>query len=174
MATKLLLREDVEALGRSGDLVKVKPGYARNFLIPQGKAYVADKRSLRLQAKLQEERAKRAIVDKKEAEEHAVMLDALVLTSTVKVDQEGHMYGSVSANDMAQLIEEAARVKLEKRAVQLKHPIRALGEHKVVVRLKEGIKATVTLHIEAEEGSIIKDAKQLKAAKEAQAASQEQ
>lgn len=159
MATKLLLKEDVEALGRSGDLVKVREGYARNFLIPQGKAYVADSRSLRLQAKLQEERAKRAIVDKKEAEEQAVTLDALVLTTVVKVDQEGHMYGSVSANDIHQLIEEAARVKLEKRAVQLKHGLRTLGEHKVPVKLKEGVKATVTVNIEAEEGSIVKDAK---------------
>lgn len=152
MATKLLLKEDVEALGRSGDVVRVKPGYARNFLIPEGKAYIADARSLRLQAKLQEERAKRAIVDKKEAEEQSVALNVMVLTSIVKVDQEGHMYGSVSANDIAQLIEEAGRIKLEKRAVQLKQPIRALGEHKVAVRLKEGVKATITLIVQSEEG----------------------
>lgn len=156
MATKLLLIEDVEALGRSGDVVKVKPGYARNCLIPQGKAYVADKRSLRLQARLQEERQKRAIVDRKEAEEQALALDALSLKTIVKVDQEGHMYGSVSAQDIAALIEEATKLLLEKRAVHLRQPLRELGEHKVVVKLKEGVKATVTLTIEAEEGSIIK------------------
>lgn len=162
MATKLLLLEDVDALGRSGDVVKVKPGYARNFLIPQGLAHVADSRSLRLQAQLQEERRKRAVVDKKEADEQAVVLDALVLTSIVKVDQEGHMYGSVSAADLADLIEGACSVRLEKRAVQLRQPIRELGEHKVAVKLKEGVKATVTLHVEAEEGSIIKEKKEEK------------
>lgn len=155
MATKLLLKEDVEALGRSGDIVKVKPGYARNYLIPQGLAYIADKRSLRLQARLQEERRKRALVDQKEAEEHAVVLNALVVKTIVKVDQEGHMYGSVSAADVAELVEEASKIQLEKRAIQLKQGIRELGEHKVPVRLNEGVKAVLTLIIEAEEGSIL-------------------
>lgn len=162
MATKLLLLEDVDALGRSGDVVKVKPGYARNFLIPQGLAHVADSRSLRLQAQLQEERRKRAVVDKKEADEQAVVLDALVLTSIVKVDQEGHMYGSVSAADLAGLIEGACGVKLEKRAVQLRQPVRELGDHRIAIKLKEGVKATVTLKVEAEEGSIIKEKKEEK------------
>lgn len=162
MATKLLLLEDVDALGRSGDVVKVKPGYARNFLIPQGLAHVADNRSLRLQAQLQEERRKRAVVDKKEADEQAVVLDALVLTSIVKVDQEGHMYGSVSAADLAGLIEGACGVKLEKRAVQLRQPVRELGDHRIAIKLKEGVKATVTLKVEAEEGSIIKEKKEEK------------
>lgn len=68
MRNQLLLLEDVEDLGRSGDLVSVKPGFARNFLIPQKKAVVAEKYTLRLQAKLKEQRAKQAESDRQEAE----------------------------------------------------------------------------------------------------------
>lgn len=163
MANKLLLLEDVEGLGRSGDVVKVRPGYARNFLLPQGLAYVADKRALRMQARLQEERRKRAIVDKKESEEQAAVLDALSLTTIVKVDQEGHMYGSVSAGDIVHLIQEASQIEVKKSAIVLKHPIRELGEYKVPLKLKEGVKATISLKVEAEEGSIKLTAPEAKA-----------
>ena len=71
MANKLLLLGDVDSLGRSGEIVSVRPGYARNFLIPQGLAVVADARTLRMQAKLKEERLKRAESEKKESEEIA-------------------------------------------------------------------------------------------------------
>ena len=155
MANKLLLLEDIDGLGRSGDIVKVKPGYARNFLLPKGLAYIADKRALRMQARLQEERRKRAVVDQKESEEQAKVLDALSLTAVVKVDQEGHMYGSVSAVDIASLIQEASTIEIKKSAVILKHPIRELGDYKIALKLKEGVKATVSLKVEAEEGAVI-------------------
>src|SRR5689334_17894347 len=99
MANKLLLMKDVEELGRSGDVVSVKPGYARNYLLPQGFAVLADKKALKMQARLQEERRKKAVEDKKEAEELAQAIDGVTLTTIVKVDHEGHMYGSVSAHD---------------------------------------------------------------------------
>ncbi|HSX11933.1 MAG TPA: 50S ribosomal protein L9, partial [Rhabdochlamydiaceae bacterium] len=86
MKNQLLLVEDVDDLGRSGDVVSVKPGFARNFLIPQKKAVVATKGTLRMQERLKEERAQKAIVDKKEAEEFAARIEGMVLTTTVKVD----------------------------------------------------------------------------------------
>src|SRR5262245_8691147 len=98
MATKLLLIEDVEDLGRSGDVVSVKPGYARNFLLPRGHAVRADQHALRMQTRLQEERQKRAILEKQEAEKTAAALEGVTLSTIVKVDHEGHMYGSVSAH----------------------------------------------------------------------------
>lgn len=152
MATKLLLIEDVEALGRSGDIVNVKPGYARNFLMPQGYAVVADKNALRRQARLQEERQKRAIVDKQEADKIAASLENVTLTTIVKVDHEGHMYGSVSAHDVANLLLEQAKVEIEKRAVALKHPIKETGVHAITIKLKEGVTTQVTLKIVPEEG----------------------
>ncbi len=152
MSNQLLLLEDVEDLGRSGDLVKVKPGYARNFLLPQKKAVVADTFTLRLQVKLQEERLKQAAADKVESESLAKRLDGLVLSIEVKVDPDGHMYGSVAAHDIVSLCEKE-NIKLEKRHVVLPHPIKTLGAHPVTFKLKEGIPAKITLHV-IKEGTV--------------------
>ncbi len=154
MATKLLLIQDVDDLGRSGDIVSVKPGYARNYLLPQGFAYIADKRTLRIQARLQQERAIQAAEDRKQAEAQAGQLEGVSLTAVVKVDHEGHMYGSVSAQDVMKLLAEQAKIEVDKRAVQLKHPIKQLGIHKVSLRLKEGVEAVVTLKVMTEDGRI--------------------
>lgn len=150
MANKLLLIEDVESLGRSGDIVGVKPGYARNFLIPQGLAVVANKQALRMQARLQEERKKKAIVDRKDSEELSAKLEGQNLTTIVKVDQEGHMYGSVSTSDVADLLQQQMSIVLEKRDIQLKHAIKTTGIHTIHVKLKEGVTASFTLTVEPE------------------------
>lgn len=152
MAAKLLLIEDVEDLGRSGDIVSVKPGFARNFLLPRGFAVVADKGALRMQARLQEEREKQAALDKAEAEKAAEQIAVVTLSTIVKVDQDGHMYGSVSAHDVADLMQSQANITVEKRSIVLKHPIKVLGVHKINVKLKEGVVATVTLKVMSEEG----------------------
>lgn len=155
MANKLLLIEDVEALGRSGDIVGVKPGYARNFLLPQGLAIIADKRALRMQTRLQEERKKRAVVDRKESEDLAAKLEGQNITTTVKVDHEGHMYGSVSAADIADLLGQQMSLTLEKRAIQLKHPIKETGVHTIQAKLKEDIQTTFTLTVEPEAKGVL-------------------
>lgn len=151
MATQVLLIEDVEDLGHKGELVNVRPGYFRNFLSPQGLAVTATARELRNQAKLQEERRQRAIVDKKESDEIAARIEGITVTATVKVDQEGHMYGSVTTADLVPLIFEVAKVQLDKKSIQLKHAIKEIGEHSVQVKLKEGVKATFQVKVEAAE-----------------------
>lgn len=151
MATKLLLINDVDDLGRSGDLVSVRPGFARNFLLPQGFAVVADKATLRMQARLQEERRKKAIVDKQEAEKTAAALEGVTVSTIVKVDHEGHMYGSVSALDIAHLLKEQTQIALEKRHIGIKHPIKETGVHEIAIKLNEGITAQVTLKVIPEE-----------------------
>ncbi|MEI8365313.1 MAG: 50S ribosomal protein L9 [Parachlamydiaceae bacterium] len=147
MANSLLLIEDVEDLGRSGDLVKVRPGFARNFLLPRGLAVVASKSALRMQVRLKEEREKKAAVDKQEAEKFASEIDGVTLTTVVKVDHAGHMYGSVNAHDIAELLLATANITVEKRAISLKHPIKETGTHKITVKLNEGVTATVVLNI---------------------------
>lgn len=149
MRNQLLLLEDVEDLGRSGDLVTVKPGFARNFLVPQKKAVVAEKYTLRLQAKLQEQRAQRAESDRQEAEGQAQQIEGKVLMIEVKVDPDGHMYGSVAAVDIVRLFE-VEGIKLEKRNVVLAAPIKTLGEHSISLKLKEGVPARVTLKVVCE------------------------
>lgn len=154
MPTKLLLIQDVDNLGRSGDIVIAKPGYARNYLVPQGFAVVADKRAIRMQTRLQEERAKQAIVDRADAEKTAEQLTGMTLTIVVKVDQEGHMYGSVSISDIIHKIEEEKGITLEKKFVLLKHPIKEIGDHEVALRLKEGVTSRITVKVVAEEAAV--------------------
>src|SRR5262249_8551997 len=139
----------VEDLGRSGDLVKVKPGYARNFLLPQKKAVVADKFTLRMRAKLMEERAQRAEVDRAEAEAQAKKIEGMALTIEVKVDPDGHMYGSVAAGDIARLFEREG-IQLERRNIVLPQPIKQLGTHRIALKLKEGVPAHISLNVTCE------------------------
>lgn len=155
MTNKFLLIHDVEHVGRSGDIISVRPGYARNFLIPQGFAVIADKRALQMQARLQEERAKKAAAEKAESEAIKARLEGVQLESVVKVDHEGNMYGSVNAQDIQHMIEKATGIHLEKKAIQLKHAIKQTGEHKIHLRLKEGVEVdTLVLKISAEETSV--------------------
>jgi large subunit ribosomal protein L9 len=153
MATLLLLIEDVEDLGRSGDVVKVKPGFARNFLLPRGLAVSADKNALRMQERLKEERKKKAAEDKIEAESLGKEIEVITLTAIVKVDQDGHMYGSVSALDIVHLLKDQKNIELDKRSVILKHPIKTTGAHKIDLKLKEGITSSLSLNVMSEEGT---------------------
>jgi large subunit ribosomal protein L9 len=149
MRNQLLLLEDVDDLGRSGDIVSVKPGYSRNFLLPQKKAVVADKFTLRLQARLQEERSKLAEVDRAESEGLAKKIEGMVLEVRVKVDPDGNMYGSVSQTDIMHLFENMG-IKLERRNILLLHPIKALGVQTINLKLKEGVPTHFTLKVISE------------------------
>ena len=144
---KLLLLEDVDGLGRKGDLVSgAKPGFIRNFLLPKKVAVFADKRTIRMQERLKEERAKQAVVDKKGSEELASKINDQVFSIDVKVDLDGHMYGSVSAADIVKLLEGHA-IAVERKNVILPLPIKKLGVHSIALRLKEGVPATFTLNV---------------------------
>lgn len=150
MSYQLLLLKDVYKLGRKGDIVRVKPGFARNFLLPQQQAVLADKRTLRLREKLQQERAKQAEQDRKEAEELSRIITGKVLETAVKVDHEGHMYGSVTGTDIVNVVHEQLGMQLEKNYVQLEKPIKKTGVHSIALRLKEGVQATFTLNVVSE------------------------
>jgi large subunit ribosomal protein L9 len=142
----ILLIEDVEHLGRSGDLVAVRPGFARNYLVPQLKGVRATKATLRMQARLQEERAAKAAQDLAESQDLAKRLELVELKTEVKIDPEGNMYGSVTAHDIVQLLADKG-VQIEKRNVHLAHAIKELGIHHVPLKLKEGVDSQVLLKI---------------------------
>jgi large subunit ribosomal protein L9 len=146
MKQQLLLLEDVEALGRKGEIVSAKPGYVRNFLLPQGFAVVASTNTLRKQERLRAERAKQAVVDLKESEELASKISQVTLEIKVKVDPEGHMYGSVNAADIAALFQ-AQGLPVEKRYIQVTRPIKETGIQKFNLKLKEGVMVAVQLNI---------------------------
>lgn len=166
MKQQLLLIKDVDSLGRSGDVVSVKPGYARNFLLPGKMAIVAQKHTLRMQEKLKEERAKIAAVDKKDAEELAKRIDGMNLTIEVKVDPEANMYGSVASSDIAALFEKEG-FAVDKKFVQLQKPIRELGTYTIALKLKEGVPASFHLKVLGEGGIEKKKPKEPEAAPKA-------
>jgi len=142
----LLLINDVEHLGRSGDVVRVRPGYARNYLIPKSLGVVASKQTLKMQEKLKAERAARAQLEREEAEAIAKQVKLIELFTEVKVDPEGHMYGSVSPIDVARMLQDKG-VTVEKRNIALAHPIKELGIHHIPLKLNEGVSAEVLLKI---------------------------
>ncbi len=147
MKNQVLLIEDVDSLGRSGDIVTVKPGYARNFLLPQKKAVVAQKHLVRLQERLREERSKKAAEDKKTSESLAKQLEGKTLKTQVKIDSEGHMYGSVAVTDVIKLMSEQLSINIEKRHVIMPRPFKKLGEYEVELKLNEGVPAKVKIEI---------------------------
>lgn len=153
MKQQLLLLDDVDGLGRSGDVVTAKPGFIRNFLLPQKKAVIADKQTIKMQARLKEEREKRAAVDRKESEGMAAKLASVVISTEVKIDPEGKMYGSVTTLDISRLLQDKG-YQIERKQVLLPQPIKNLGTHTINLRLKEGVPATFTLEVTPEGGPL--------------------
>jgi large subunit ribosomal protein L9 len=150
MKQQYLLIDDVEDVGRSGEIITAKPGFARNYLFPQQKAVLASPHTLRMQAKLQEERSKKADVDRKEAEALAAKLEGTLLKITVKVDPEGNMYGSVGPTDIIQLFDKEG-IKVERRNIGLLKAIKEVGVHQMTLKLNEGVTCTYSLQIIGEQ-----------------------
>ena len=146
----LLLLQDVVNLGKKGELASAKPGFIRNFLLPQKKAVLADKRTIRMQETLRKERIVEAAKDKKEAQSLATHLKDTTLTIKVKNDPQGHLYGSVSSVDIVKLLKEEEGVVIERKNVILPKPIKLVGTYDIDVKLKENVSATFTLQIEGE------------------------
>ena len=147
---QLLLLEDVRNLGRKGELVKAKPGFVRNFLLPEKKAVIADNQTIRMQERLKEERAKQAIVDKKDAEELANRLETRSLSITTKVDSQGHLYGSITTVDIAKLLKDEENLEIERKEITLLKPIKTVGVYEISLRLKEGVLASFKLQVKGE------------------------
>jgi large subunit ribosomal protein L9 len=152
MKQQYLLISDVEDIGRCGEVISVKPGFARNFLLPKQKAVPASEHTLRMQERLKAERAKQADVDRKEAEELAAKLNGLTLKITVKVDAEGNMYGSVGYSDILELFEKEG-LKMDRRNIGLNKPIKVIGNHPLTLKLKEGVTCVYNLQIIGEQAN---------------------
>lgn len=148
---RLILREEVVTLGKAGDLVNVKPGYARNFLIPQGLAYRATEANVRRieeEGRAREEQARRAYL---EANRQASRLEELTLTFTARASEEGTLFGSVNAKDIFErAVESEIGFDLDRRSVLLEEPIKSVGEHVVSIRLQAGVETQVRVIVEAE------------------------
>lgn len=144
--TEVILREDVRFLGKAGELVKVKPGYARNYLLPQGLAYEATEgNKKRIQAETKA-RSVRLAVEKEGAEAQAAGISALELTLEGKVGEGDRLFGSITAQDLAQALAEKG-VEVDRRKIELDHPIKTLGEHTVAIRLHPEVAADLKVKV---------------------------
>jgi large subunit ribosomal protein L9 len=146
MNMEVILREDVKALGRAGELVKVKPGYARNYLLPRGLAYEAtegNKRRIAAEAKAREARASQ---DRAEAQKLAAELGGVRLTLAAKAGEGDRLFGSITTQDIAEALAREGH-PVDRRKIELEHPIKQLGEHEVTIRLHAEVHASVSVTI---------------------------
>lgn len=144
---KVILTHEVTGLGVAGDVVEVKNGYARNFLVPKGFA-VNWTRGGELQVEqLKKGREARALKSAEEAQALKESLEAALIKIQVKSGAEGRLFGSVRTQDVADAIAEQGLGAIDKRAVQFPAPIKTIGTHEAVVRLHEDISATLKLQV---------------------------
>ena len=147
---KLVLREDVPKLGHAGEVVSVKPGYARNFLLPQGKAALASEarvKELEHHKRLIAEKVARDLKDLGAARDR---LEQLELEVEAQAGEEGRLFGSVTAAQVAELIGEKG-IEIDRRKIDLAEPIKEVGEHSVPIRLHRAVIANVRLKVTAAE-----------------------
>jgi large subunit ribosomal protein L9 len=146
---EIILREDVQHLGQAGDVVKVKDGYARNYLLPKGLAYVATAGNKQRVAFESARVARRREAEKQSAEVAAAALAGVELEFAVKVGEEDKLYGSVTAGDVQRKLEERG-IHVDKRKVDLAEPIRALGEYRVGLRIHPDVRPEILVRVVAE------------------------
>jgi large subunit ribosomal protein L9 len=147
---KIVLREDVESLGRKGDLLDVADGYARNYLVPRGLAIKATKGVVAQSEAMRRNREAREVRDRAAAEELAGRLSVGPLTVTARAGEGGKLFGSVTAADIVAAVLERTGVELDRRTVQLDEPIRELGEVEVPVRLHADVVTSLTVAVVAQ------------------------
>jgi large subunit ribosomal protein L9 len=147
---EIILTENIPSLGAEADLVRVRRGYARNYLLPRGKAIEATSASIRLINHLKAKRAEREAREITEAEELARKINKLELTFELETGQAGKAFGAVTAKDITdKLIAQLKDVSLPKHAVVLEKPIKETGKHEVSVKLHPEVSATVKVLITA-------------------------
>lgn len=147
---EVILREDIEKLGHRGDVVKVAPGFARNFLIPKRLAVQASESNKKIVAQEREAWLRKEAKLRSEAEDLGKLLSAVTLTIAQRAGEEGHLFGSVTSKDIADALERQ-NFNIDRRKIQLAENIRQTGEHKVPVRLHRDVTADVTVNVVAEQ-----------------------
>jgi len=146
---ELILKETIDALGREGDIVKVKPGYGRNFLLPQGKAVIASSANLAeleknkavIQARINEEQKKAIQLSKK--------LTGITLEFSQLAGADEKLFGSVTAADICDKLAES-KIEVEKKNILLGEPIKTLGESKVMIKVGFDLNTEITINVIAQ------------------------
>jgi large subunit ribosomal protein L9 len=146
---QIILQEDVEKLGHRGDVVTVKPGYARNFLLPHKLAVEATAGNLKAIERIRTSLAKKTATEMEAAQKQAGLLNGVSLKFTRKTGENDQMFGSVTSGDVTDALA-AQGFKLDKRQVHLAEPIRTIGEFPVTVKVFRDVTAEVKVHVDKE------------------------
>ena len=146
---EIILREDVQNLGKAGEVVKVRDGYARNYLLPHGLAYAATEGNKKRIVFEADRLAKQRSAERASAETAAQALASVELVFTMKVGEEDKLYGSVTAGDVQRKLEERG-IHIDKRKVELAEPLRALGEYRVGLRIHPDVRPEILVRVVAE------------------------
>ena len=146
---KVVLRADVEGLGRKGDVCDVTAGFARNFLVPKGLALKSSPGAERQAEAMRRSAALRRAADRADAEEIAVRLAPAILSVSARAAESGHLYGSVTAAEIVAAVESQVGAVIDIKAVALDAPIRETGSHTVLFRLHADVEVPVTVEVSA-------------------------
>ncbi len=148
--TEVILREKIDNLGAEADVVKVKAGFARNYLIPEGKAYEATKGNLRQIANLQAARAKRETEELNDAQALATKISRLKPKFTLEVGKNGKAFGSVTSIDIHKSLEDHG-ITIDRTAIQLEKPLKSTGKTDIEVRIHPEVTTSLTITVTAAE-----------------------
>lgn len=148
---KVVLRADVDGLGRKGDVCDVTAGFARNYLVPKGLALKSSPGAERQAEAMRRSAALRRAADRADAEEIAVRLAPVVLSVAARAAETGHLYGSVGPADIVAAVEAQVGAVVDSKAVVLAAPIREVGSHPVLFQLHPDVEVPVTVEVTAED-----------------------
>jgi large subunit ribosomal protein L9 len=146
---QIILQEDIDKLGHRGEVVTVKPGYARNFLLPRKLAIEATTGNMKALERIRGALAKKTATELEAAQKQAALLNGVSLTFKRKTGENDQMFGSVTTADIAEGLA-AQGFKIEKRQVQIPDPLKALGEYTVTIKVFRDVTAEVKVHVEKE------------------------
>jgi len=146
---KLILTQEVSGLGTPGDVVEVRDGYGRNYLLPRGLAVAWTRGGEKQVASIRRARSSREIKTKEEAQQVLATLEATTVTLAARAGANGRLFGSVTPADVAEAVKAAGGPTLDRRKVELPQPIKALGDYTVHVRLHSDLRADVRLQVVA-------------------------
>ena len=148
-STQIILTENIPGLGAEADVVKVRRGFARNFLLPQGKAYEVTKSSMRQLDMLKAKRAEREAKELNEAEEIARRIGKSKVIFTLETGESGKAFGSVTANDIATRLKNEVGAEIERHRIVLESPIKSTGEHEISIKLHHDVTATMKFTVKS-------------------------
>ncbi|MCK4501497.1 MAG: 50S ribosomal protein L9 [Desulfuromonadales bacterium] len=150
MNTNIILRENIDGLGIIGDVVSVKAGYARNYLLPKGMASFADEKNVKELNHQKRQLARKLEKVTKDAEGIKALIEKVVCEFTQRAGEEGKLFGSVTSMDLEAKLQ-GAGINIGRKKIQLGEPIKSLGEHTVPVKLDAGVVAELKVKVSAEE-----------------------